>query len=473
MLFTTQEELEEKLKEEQPAPVEAPSAPSLLAPVMPLSPWEQAEEEYGTGEAMVRRLGNILTGGLFDSAIIPEMGSGSLDRYKKELAAYADQSKTYTMAQALAGIDPSEITPAHIALGNEYGGSAFGEYLTDQYAAQNAEVGTDHAVADLVGVPYAQWVRRSPEQKRADRIYYQSQNGDGTYLDAQLEAQGKLPEQLQAQQQAEAEGTGRGNEVTADRQMVTGIRRQIKGMDEGARMLSDVRELIATRQADPGKFATGMRNLFGVETYEDGRMSATAAQGVIDQLRDVTLGAISESELRLLLGGLLDPSRSPEANLGTIDTALERMASNRELAIDDARLAWDRLSGDENQADFLSQASEDDWYFSNLGEGKNFRPVPKADGSGEVSFTQFSERVQKNHKAQNPYAEPLTREQIIIGFSEYREKQEALWQAEQERKKAEAERVELAKKGLTETPLMMIEAGGQEPVQVQKPDYLR
>ena len=459
MLFTTQEELDEKLMEEQPAPVEAPVMPSLLAPVAPETPWERMQGEHGTAGSIMRILGTGLSGGILGDALMPELTKAGQDLYEAELAAYEDQAEAYTMAQALAGIDPENLTPGHIAMADAYGGSALSEYYTDMYAAQQAEVGTDHAVAELAGVPYAQWVQRSPEQKRSDRNYYQSQNGDGTYFDAQLQAQGKSPEQLQAQQQAEAEGTGRGNEVTADRQMVTGIRRQIKGMDEGARMLSDVRELIATRQADPGKFAAGMRNLFGVETYEDGRMSATAAQGVIDQLRDVTLGAISESELKLLLGGLLDPSRSPEANLGTIDTALERMASNRELAIDDARLAWDRLSSDEDQADFLSQASEDDWYFSNLGEGKNFRPVPKADGSGEVSFTQYSENVRRNYKAQNPYADPPTRDELIVGFAEFRKQQESLWQAEQERKKAEAERVELAKKGLTEMPLIFREAG--------------
>jgi hypothetical protein len=224
-------------------------------------------------------------------------------------------------------------------------------------------------------------------------------------------------------------------------------------------MLTDVRDLIATRQADPGKFATGMRNLFGVETREDGIMSATAAQGVIDQLRDVTLGAISESELKLLLGGLLDPSRSPEANLGTIDTALKRMASNKKLAIDDARLAWGRLEQDEGQAGFLSQASEDDWYFNNLGEGKSFVAVPKADGSGEVTFSQYSENVRRNFKAQNPYADPPTREELIIGFNEFREQQRSLWEKAEEQRRQDAERLELAKKGLTETPLIFQDAG--------------
>ena len=161
----------------------------------------------------MRILGTGLSGGILGDALMPELTKAGQDRYKAELAAYAGEAEAYTMAQALASIDPSEITPAHIALGTEYGGTKFGEYLTDQYAAQQAEVGTDHAVAELAGVPYAQWVQRSPEQKRADRNYYQSKSGDSTYFDAQLEAQGKSPEQLQNTQ---GEG-GYGRQGSADR----------------------------------------------------------------------------------------------------------------------------------------------------------------------------------------------------------------------------------------------------------------
>ena len=433
---------------------------SLLAPVMPKSPMEQAKEEYGTGETILRMLGTGLSGGLLGEMLLPELGRSSQAQYISDVKSYGDQLKAYNTATALAGIDPENLTPESIALAHE-ASPKLGEYYTDRYAAQQNADGGDSAIAEAFGYTPYQWSQLSPETKRDLRDKHAYQNvGEGAF-DYRLQAEGKSPEQLQAVKQAEAEGTGYGQEVTADRQMVTGIRKQIKGIDQGIQTLTDVRELIASREADPGKFATGMRNLFGVETYEDGRMSATAAQGVIDQLRDVTLGAISQSELNLLLGGLLDPSRSAEANLGTLDTALERMESNKKLAVDDAKLAWGRLSSNESQADFLSQASEDDWYFNNLGEGSDFKPVPKADGSGEVSFTQYSENVRRNFKAQNPYADPPSREQLILGFKEFRENQEAIWQEEQERKKAEAERVELAKKGLTEIPLIFREAGNQ------------
>lgn len=470
------EDIEKKKQEQAAVQPEAPAQapPSLLAPVVPQTPWERMQEKHGTGESILRILGTGLSGGILGDVLMPEMTADGQAQYDAEMKAYGTQADAYLASQALAGIDPKNLTPEHIALGTEFGGTAFGEYLTDQYAAQQNSEGGDAAIAEHFDYTPYQWSKLSPEKRRdlSDRYNFEM-NGEGAFNYRQY-ADGSAPEQVQAVKQAESEGTGRGNEITSDRQTVTGIRRQIKGIDEGARMLTDVRDLISTRQADPGKFRAGMRNLFGVETREDGVMSATAAQGVIDQLRDVTLGAISESELKLLLGGLLDPSRSAEANLGTIDTALERMNSNKKLAIDDARLAWGRLDKDESQADFLNQASEDDWYFNNLGEGKNFRAVPKADGSGEVTFSQYSENVRRNFKAQNPYADPPTREDLILGFNEFREQQEKAWTAEQERKKAEAEKLEIATKGLSQVPLMMRAAGGQEqPEQPQTPDYLR
>jgi hypothetical protein len=434
----------------QPEPV---SQDSLLP--VPMSPIEKMMERDGK----LKTMGKMLLGGFTGMTpfLMPELIGGKA-RYQQELKDYSEQQKMLRAQEALSGIDMQNITASDAILLDAAG---LGDYANDAFAAQQNSSGGDESIREHFGYSPYQWSQLSPEAKRdlRDRYAY-GQTGPGTF-DYRLRAEGKSPEQLQAAKTAEAEGTGRGNEITSDRQTVTGIRRQIKGIDQGIKMVGDVRELIATRQADPGKFRAGMRNVFGVETYEDGRMSATAAQGVIDQLREVTLGAISESELKLLLGGLLDPSRSAEANLGTLDTALERMESNKGLAIDDARLAWERLASNEGQADFLSQATEDDWYFNNLGEGRNFKPVPKADGSGEVSFSQYSENVIRNFKKQNPYAELPTRDDLIVGFDEFRQQQEKLWTAEQERKKAEAERLELAKKGLTETPLIFREAGNQ------------
>jgi hypothetical protein len=453
-----QEELERLRAETSEAGVspemvaEAGLSESLLP--VPLSPIEKMMERDGKGKTF----GKMLLGGMtgLTPFLMPELIGGRA-RYKAELEHYYDQVEQRREAAMLNGIDLSNPTAAEVAMMppelQKIGAEAIGANL--------AADGGDQAVREMFKYSPLQWSQLSPESKRAFRNEYRARTGNTTHFDAQLEAEGKLPSQLTAAKLAEAEGTGLGNEITRDRQSVTGIRNQIKSIDVGIQTTQEIRDLIAIRQADPGKFAAGMRSVFGVETYEDGKMSATAAQGVIDQLKNVTLGAISKSELELLLGGLLDPTRSPESNLGSLDTALQRMEASKGLAIDDSRLAWNRLSENEGQAGFLEQTAEDDWYFNNLGEGSTFRAIPKADGTGEITFSQFSENVRRNHKAQNPYADPLTREELIIGFNEMREKQKGLWEAEQERKRREAEMLELARKGLTGAPLIFSAAGNE------------
>lgn len=439
MLFTSQEELDEKLMEEQPAPVEAPSAPSLLAPVMPLSPWEQAEEEYGTGEAMVRRLGNIFTGGLFDSAIIPEMGSGSLGRYKKELETYADQSQTYNMAQALAGIDPSEITPAHIAMGNEYGGTAFGEYLTDQFAAQQAEVGADHAVAELAGVPYAQWAQRSPEQKRADRNYYQSQNGDGAYFDAQLQAQGKAPEQVQASKESELYGSGLGQRLAADRETIIGTQSNVEMLDTSAAKIRGIREILEDNP-DAAGWNRVFRDAFNMNTAVDGVLSEAEANGVVEQIKQATFGAISQAELDLLRQALMDPTKSTEFNIGTLSSALKTVQDKRKQVISDGRQAVDRYSANETQTDFET-LMKSDWAYNNIGGGSRIQSIPAFGDLEEYTFQQY---VEETMSSLGPFDPKPSRDDLINGFAKEREDAEADYEAMIEKQKADAEAARVA-----------------------------
>ena len=422
---------EHRMPQRAPAPEPAmvdPTAGLLSAqPVMPKTRGEQDYEDNPVAATLKKML--------IPRPIYKQMyGANSeytqkLANFKVDSKLWEEQQKTAMAMKMLNGLDPSSVTPGQVAIA-EKASPELGQFYANQYAAQNSVEGADHAVASLVGVPYAQWIGRSDVQKRADRNYYRSKNGDGSYFNAQLESEGNSPAQLQAGRQAEAEGTGRGEEITSDRQSVTGVRRQIKGIDQGMQMIGDVRELISSRQADPGKFAAGMRGIFGVETYEDGRMSAVSAQGVIDQLREVTLGAISESELKLLLGGLLDPSRSPESNLGTLDTALMRMESNKGLAIDDAKLAWGRLSGNESQAQFLSQASDDDWYYLNMGDGSKIKPIVSM-VDGKERTVKFDDYYRARKDAAGPY-EDLSRDQIVIDYRKAREAEKGLWEKQQE-----------------------------------------
>lgn len=103
MLYTSQEELEEMRRRGDPA-VESPAQPaaqspaqpamSLLDPVMPQTPWQRASDNYGSGEAAMRRIGNLLTGGLFADALIPEFSDAGHGRYKAETDLYAGNLKS-------------------------------------------------------------------------------------------------------------------------------------------------------------------------------------------------------------------------------------------------------------------------------------------------------------------------------------------------------------------------------------------
>jgi hypothetical protein len=71
---------------------------------------------------MLRRLGNLFTGGLFDSAIIPEMSSGSQAKYKTDLELWKEQQKLalvdpqdYALAAGIrAGADPRELAALQV-----------------------------------------------------------------------------------------------------------------------------------------------------------------------------------------------------------------------------------------------------------------------------------------------------------------------------------------------------------------------
>ena len=89
------EDIEKKKREQAAAAAKKEreqSVQSLLMPE-PLSPMEQANEKYGKGETSLRRLGNLLTGGLFDSAIIPELSTSNRAKYKTDLDVFAEQRK--------------------------------------------------------------------------------------------------------------------------------------------------------------------------------------------------------------------------------------------------------------------------------------------------------------------------------------------------------------------------------------------
>lgn len=410
--------------------------------MMPQSPLEKVMEKNGKAKTLGKMALTALSGGLLAPVLMPElMGAGK--KYEAEMDAYKDDLTAQRMAERLESIDFDNLQPEDIAFLNA-ASKDLGKYGTDRLASQNVPIGTDHAVAEHAGVDYHTWTQRGDPQKQADRQRYQAHMGNmAGYNEPVLYAEGKTPEQLQQAEASKALGTGYGQEIIADRGTVTGIRNQYRQMQQGIDQTQMVRDLIANKQADPGKFRAGIRKAFGVETYEDGTMSAVAAQGVIDQIKQATFGAISEKELEMLYDGLINPAGSPESNMGRLDVALDRMRSQQEGLLGEAKLAWGRLSNHEDQADFLSAVADDDWAYLNLGEGSNLKPIHMM-VDGEQKTVTFSEYYKARKDAAGPY-EDLSREQIVIDYRKAREAEKELWEKQQ---KVRAELQEEARRAL-------------------------
>ena len=125
---------------------------SLLAPAMPQTPWEQAEEEYGTGEAILRRLGNLFTGGLFDEQIIPELSTAGRAKHASDLKAY-NAYETKMMEQQVADRAAQARRDRLSALGGNLRDAWATEgYEDDIEAVWEARVGG----MDLADIKYAQ-----------------------------------------------------------------------------------------------------------------------------------------------------------------------------------------------------------------------------------------------------------------------------------------------------------------------------
>lgn len=438
MLLMPDELEEQKRLEAEKAQAEqaqqAPAAPPMMtAPVAPLTPWERMQDEHGTGGSILRIIGTGLSGGILGDALMPEMTKAGQDQYASELKAYEGQAEAYTMAQALAGIDPENITPGHIALADQFGGSALSDYYTDMYRAQQSGIGGDEAIAGHFKYTPYQWSQLSPEKRRdlTDRYNYEK-NGEGAF-DYRRSAEGKSPEQLQEQKSAELFGSAEGQQYGDDRKIITGVRGQIQAYDQGLESLGSIKAMLE----DPeNSAATGwpriIRDAIKTNTKADGSMDAEMAAGVVDLISQATFGALSQSELDLLKGGLMDPTKSPEYNLGTINSAMKRIENDRELALGAARGAAERYQKWDGQDDY-DTLFENDWLYQNVGAGSKIKPIPAFGNNQEVTFQQYVESVSANL---GPFDQQPSRDELVKNFAAMRQEAE---EAYKEMKRLERE----------------------------------
>jgi hypothetical protein len=173
-------------------------------------------------------------------------------------------------------------------------------------------------------------------------------------------------------------------------------------------------------------------------------MDAEMATGVVDLISQATFGALSQSELNLLKGGLMDPNKSMEYNIGTLDKAMKRIENERELTLSEAKGASDRYKDWDGQDDY-GKLFENDWLYNNVGEGSRIASIPAYGNKEEISFKDYTEFAQSQR---GPFDEPLTRDELIMGFAELREQSEGEYNAMMEKQKADAEAAKRARLGL-------------------------
>ena len=421
--------LEEQLKNKalpravaEPAPA---TDPESLLPV-PQHWTEKAIERDGKGKFF----GKMLLGGFtgMTPLLFPEM-IGSKARYAAELEAYQDQLAAQRLTEGLGSVDASNLTPADIALAHS-ASPDLGEYYADQFAAQQNAGGGDEATASHFGYSPYQWSQLSPETKRDLRDRYAYDNGGEGAFDYRLEAEGKSPEQLQTAKQSETFGSATGTQYGEDRQAIRGVRGQVMKADQTLTSLDNVMDLLQNPDNDD---LTGIerqiRDLFWANRREDGTLDAVTAQGVVDLISQATFGALSQSELDLLKGGMLDPSKSVEYNIGTLTEARKRVENDRARYIEAGKSAADRYSKWDGQDDYDSLMS-DDWNYLNIGEGSRIKPIVFMQDGEEKTIT-FDDYYNARMEQAGPYEE-LTREQIVVDYRKAREAEKELWEKQQE-----------------------------------------
>ena len=105
-------------------PVSTPSAPD--------APFERARKNYGTGEAILRRVANLFTGGLLDEAIIPEMAASGRAQHKSDLELWKKQRELE--------LEGNYVDPHDKALADAIRGGAVGpELMALQVLASGAD----------------------------------------------------------------------------------------------------------------------------------------------------------------------------------------------------------------------------------------------------------------------------------------------------------------------------------------------
>lgn len=422
-----------------PPPVPEPAPEPDGGLVMPKSPLEQVLEKEGKGKALGKMALTALSGGLLAPVLMPELiGAGR--RYETEMDLYEDELAANRMAEKLGAIDFDNLKPEDIAI-LDAASTELGNFGTDMLAAQMSGTGGDADIASHFGYDPYQWSKLGTERKKALTNQYMYETGKTGYFDAQLAADGKTPEQLQAAKEGELYGSAMGQQLGDDRQILTSAQSTVQGIDQNVEKLNGLKTLVAETPGSTG-WNKIFRDVFNVNTKADGTLAEAEASGVVQQIQQATFGAISKAELDLLKQALMDPSKSAEYNIGLINAAIKRNMDKRDSTISIAQQAAKRYSSSDTQTDYDS-LMEDDWLFQNVGEGSRIKPIVFMQDGEEKTVT-FAQYYNARKEQAGPY-DDLSREQILVDYRKAREAEKELWEKQQ---KVKADLQEEARRAL-------------------------
>jgi hypothetical protein len=261
------------------------------------------------------------------------------------------------------------------------------------------------------------------------------ENGTDEYRSAVDATQGlETPEAAAARKSAEAFGTSEGNQYGSDREAITGVRTKVMQADQSLNGLSAIESMLENPDnEDMTGWPRMIRDFLKTNTAEDGTIDEATANGVVQMISKATFGALSQSELDLLKGGLMDPNKSTEYNLGTLRGAMKRIEDEKQLALSGARQASDRYKKWKGQDDYDS-IFEDEWLYNNVGAGSRIKSIPAFGNNDEYSF---QDHVSDTMEELGPFDQKPTRDELINSFAKQRREAEELYR-EMERRRQEA-----------------------------------
>ncbi|BAQ84683.1 hypothetical protein [uncultured Mediterranean phage uvMED] len=421
----------------------------------PTSLVDQMDERHGKFSSRLGLFGHLLGGGEKS-----DYGDADLQaQHKLDKTAYDTQQARGLIGQQFDGFDMNNLSMADVAMINQLD-PALGKQAMENFAfnqrvgdlgradgflndgiddendlwatetrlrhgkTANGQDTTLSSTLQQAGYTRSEFDELPPDMQKAV-MYQHGTDDDRAAMDRVAGRQ--TTEQITADARAKERGAAVGRQVGEDRKNIISSRGAVQAQDQQIDKLTDLRNDLSSGEAKTG-WGRRIRDAINMNTGADGRMDEATAGGVIDLISKATFGALSQSELDLLKGGLMDPTKSTDYNIETLGSAIKRLENERDLTLDNARASAGRYSEEEDYGHLM----EDDWTYLNVGDGAKRQPI------GNQDFSSFYNKAKERG---------LNRDQIDIQWNTLSKKHK---EAEAEKERLAEEQARLAEQARIE-----------------------